>query len=110
MPKRPDTATIYAMRRKSDGYYFKKTKPPRFRSQRQTCNPDKLTHWTPDASEATFYTLRGVKAICGQHDGTAHREHVRLLKKSNPKSTKDLPEHEEYEIVKFVATEAPERV
>ena len=110
MSAKPDIAVLYAVRRKSDDWYFKKTKPPKFSSQRKAGDP-RLTHWTPTASEATFYTLQGAKAIWSQYRGKSHREHVRLLKQHNPASTKDKPSvPEDYEIVRFVCTEQPEVV
>jgi len=106
---KPDKAILYAVRRKSDDHYYKKTKPPRFSSQRKAGDP-RLSHWTPDANEATFYPLSGVRSILGNLRGRAHRTHVRLLKQHNPDSTEDLPEIDEYEVVRFVCTEQPEVV
>ena len=104
----PDTALLYAVRRKCDDWYYKKTKSAYLK--KWDSDDQRRKHWTPDANEASFYPLLGIKSILGSLRGSAHRTHVRLLKGHNPNSTKDLPGVEEYEVVRFVCTEQPEVV
>ncbi len=104
---KPDIALLYAVRRKSDDWYYKRTKSA-YLKQWKNGDP-RRQHWTPDANEASFYPLTGIKSILGNLRGSALREYERLLKK-HPPSRKDLPKREEYEVVRFVCTEQPEVV
>ena len=107
---RPDIALRYAVRRRSDDWYYKVTKSSYLKKWDK--DDPRRKHWTPDVDEATLYPLKGIKSIVGQLRGEAREDCRRLLAKQKltPHTRKDKPAPEEYEVVRFVCTEQPEVV
>ncbi len=98
-----EVAILYAVRRKSDDWYYKKIKSAYLKEWNK--DDPRRKHWTPDANEATFYSLSGIRSILGNLCGSAARVHERLLKARNPNSKIDVSAEDEYEVVQFICTE-----
>ena len=99
-----DYALLYAVRRNSDFFYFKKTKSAYLKSWKK--DDPRRQNWTPEASSVTLYALNGAVVLLGKYRNSAKRKHAALVKEYNEKAGKDNPDPiEEYEIVRFICTE-----
>lgn len=72
-------ATLYVLRRKDTGEYFKNIKPSWLKDWPK--DDPRRNHWTRSLSEASLYSLSGVKSLRGnQEHNFTYRHNLEIVR------------------------------